>query len=124
VSHLRRLLAGKLGGDPTAYVVERHDRLHLTLAADAGVDLWRVREHMFRAACALDRPTKVAELSMACALCRGRLADGGEYAWIAPHREVVRRQILDAHRTLAELVADSDPGEAARLRHVADGFAA
>jgi two-component SAPR family response regulator len=84
-------------------VVERQRRFHLALGDAADVDLWRVHEHLFRAARALDAPTKIMELKAACAEYKGPLADGAAFAWIAPHRERVDRLIAEAKDKLAAL---------------------
>src|SRR5262245_19091556 len=66
-SSLRQLLAGASGGPPGRYVVERQRLYHLAVGDAADVDLWRVHEHLFRAASALDAATKISELRLACA---------------------------------------------------------
>jgi hypothetical protein len=100
---LRDLLARASGGEPDQYVVQRQRLFHLALGDAADVDLWRVHEHLFRAACAFDAPTKITELKAACAEYKGPLADGAQFAWIAPHRERVDHLITEARDELAAL---------------------
>jgi hypothetical protein len=104
---LRRVLACASGGAPGHYVVQRQQLFHLAMGDAADVDLWRVHEHLFRAASALDEPTKIKELRLTCAEYKGALADGTEYAWIAPYRDRVRRMIADAQDTLAALAPEA-----------------
>lgn len=101
--YLRQALARASGGEPDQYVVERKRRFHLALGDAADVDLWRVHEHLFRAACAFDAPTKITELAAACAEYKGPLADGAQFGWIAPHRDRVDRLMAEAKDKLAAL---------------------
>jgi len=100
---LRDLLAHASGGEPGWYVVQRRHLFHLAVGDAADVDLWRVHEHLFRAACAFDAPTRITELKAACAEYKGPLADGAQFGWIAPHRERMDRLIAEARNQLAAL---------------------
>jgi DNA-binding SARP family transcriptional activator len=118
-SNLRHLLAGAAGdADPGDYVVKERGRYRLNPRA-VDVDLWRLRAACARAAATRDPSARLAALREACRAYRGELAEGCDYDWITSHRQGVRVLGVDAHAAAAAAVADSDPGEAARLLRAA-----
>jgi DNA-binding SARP family transcriptional activator len=114
-SNLRHLLGEAAGRDAKDFVVKQRGRYTLAVPDAVDVDLWRVHEHLFRAARAPDEPTRLAELRHVCRQPHGVLAGDAAYEWIEPHRQAARRQLVDAHTALAAAISDADPAEAARL---------
>jgi DNA-binding SARP family transcriptional activator len=116
-SNLRHLLAAAGGADDEqagAYVRKEKGRYRLP-AGPVAIDLWTLRAECDRARRTTDPDQRVAALRQACQAYRGELAAGRDYEWVTGHREAARALALDAHTTLAGLIADDDPGEAARL---------
>jgi DNA-binding SARP family transcriptional activator len=116
-SNLRHLLAAAAGADDEqagAYVRKERGRYRLP-AQPVEIDLWTLRAECDRARRATDPDQRVAALRRAVTAYRGELAAGREYEWVTGHRESARALALDVHTTLAGLIADDDPGEAARL---------
>jgi DNA-binding SARP family transcriptional activator len=77
------------------------------------VDLWRLRAAVHTAASALDPADRRRALQAVVGEYTGELAAGHQWPWLAPHREAVRRHILDAYAALA--ADEPDPRAAARL---------
>jgi nucleoid-associated protein YgaU/DNA-binding SARP family transcriptional activator len=118
-SNLRHLLAGAAGDDdPGDYVVKERGRYRLNPRA-VDVDLWRLRAACARAAAAREPSARLAALRDACRAYRGELAERCDYEWITSHRQGTRVLGVDAHAAAAAALADSDPGEAARLLRAA-----
>jgi DNA-binding SARP family transcriptional activator/nucleoid-associated protein YgaU len=116
-SNLRHLLAAGAGADDEhagAYVRKEKGRYRIP-AGPVEIDLWTLRAEAARARRTADPAVRVAALREACQAYRGELAAGRDYEWVTGHREAARQLALDAHTTLASLVADDDPDEAARL---------
>jgi DNA-binding SARP family transcriptional activator len=99
-------------------VVKERGRYRLNPRA-VDVDLWRLRAACARAAATRDPSARLAALREACRAYRGELAEGCDYDWITSHRQGARVLGVDAHAAAAAAVADSDPGEAARLLRAA-----
>jgi DNA-binding SARP family transcriptional activator/nucleoid-associated protein YgaU len=116
-SNLRHLLAAAAGADQEqagAYVHKEKGRYRIP-AGPVEIDLWTLQRECARARAAIDPAGRLTALRRACQAYRGELAAGRDYEWVTVHREAARTLALDAHTTLAGLVADEDPGEAARL---------
>ena len=84
-------------------------------------DLWRLHQHLHDAANASDTCARITALQAAVAAYTGTLATDHDYFWIPPIREATRRQAIDAHVALADLLADSDPAAAAIVTEQAIG---
>jgi DNA-binding SARP family transcriptional activator len=119
VYNLRRIL--RLTGGEATYVDRSHQRFWLNTDA-IGVDLWRMRDAVAEAQAAIDPDTRVAALRRAVDAYRGPLADGCDYEWIAPYREAVLQQAIDAHVALADALA-GQPMDALAVLEKAIGHA-
>jgi DNA-binding SARP family transcriptional activator len=75
------------------------------------VDLWQLHAAADRAVTATD-PDRSAVLHTVTRLYTGELAAGQHWPWLQPHRETIRRQVIDAYTTLATA---ADPTTAAAL---------
>jgi DNA-binding SARP family transcriptional activator/nucleoid-associated protein YgaU len=115
-SNLRHLLAADAADHEQAgaYVRKEKGRYRIP-AGPVEIDLWTLQSECARARAATDPAVRVAALRRACQAYRGELAAGRDYEWVTVHREAARALALDAHTTLAGLVADEDPQQAARL---------
>ena len=116
-SNLRHLLAAAAGADDEqagAYLRKEKGRYRIP-PEPVAIDLWTLQREHTRAHCATDPAVQVEALRRACEAYRGELAAGRDYEWITSYREAARALALDAHTTLAALLADEDQGEAARL---------
>jgi DNA-binding SARP family transcriptional activator len=102
-------------GGPGSYVTHTpHERV----ALDTGrldCDLWRMRRHLQATATATDRHARMDELEHAIDEYTGPLAGDADYYWVLAARETIRREAIDAHSALAELLADTDPAAAAAV---------
>gem|GEM_PF-1944184 len=111
VYSLRRSLKTAAGGRDGVYVGPPEDGYPLNRDL-LDIDLWRMHAALTRAGATTDPAVRVAALREAVACYTGPLAQGRDYEWVEPYREAVRRQAIDAHVALAELLSASDPGEA------------
>jgi DNA-binding SARP family transcriptional activator len=114
-SNLRLILAAAAGAAPVQaghYLRKHHGRYQL---GTVEVDLWQLQDAWTRAQNTTDPQQRLAVLRRACTIYSGDLADGHDYGWVTPHRQRARELALDAHRTLAAILAERDPVEAARL---------
>ena len=82
------------------------------------VDLWRLSSAIERAATALEPAAHDAALHEVIDLYHGTIAEGHSWLWLTPHREQVRRHILDAYIALADTAADPQSA----LSHVQDAI--
>ncbi|WJK33163.1 BTAD domain-containing putative transcriptional regulator [Solwaraspora sp. WMMA2065] len=116
VSDLRKAIREATGGvgDGGVTVVEHVDdryRLH----PDLDVDLWRLRRAVRQATTAVTgRP---AAWQAVIDLYGGCLADGYTWPWLDTPREIVRRDVIDAHVALAD--TQTDPRQAVTLLEAA-----
>jgi DNA-binding SARP family transcriptional activator len=76
------------------------------------IDWWTVQDAL--AAAITDTSHQMQHLRRAVDAFHGPLADGCTYDWLPDVEEHVRRQGIIAYTQLAQLVADTDPTEAAR----------
>jgi DNA-binding SARP family transcriptional activator len=116
-SNLRHLLAAAAGADHEqagAYLRKEKGR-YLLPAQPVEIDLWTLRAEYDRARRATDPAERAEALRRAVTAYQGELAAGRDYEWITGHREAARTLALHAHTTLADLTAEEDPGQAARL---------
>jgi two-component SAPR family response regulator len=102
VRTVHEALDGAAGG-PT--IVRAGDRYRLNLQL-VDVDLWRLGKAI-RAAASYQPESRTAVLRRIIDAYPGDLADGWPWPWLDPHREAIRRQVLDAYTTLA--AAEPDP---------------
>jgi DNA-binding SARP family transcriptional activator len=72
-------------------------------------DLWRFHEHLRIAEHAAGAAQQIEALRAAVETYTGPFADGQAYEWAEPVREAIRRQAIDAHSGLAELLSPTDP---------------
>ncbi len=84
-------------------------------------DLWRMHQHLHDATAATDTETRIAAPRAAIAAYSGPLAADQDYYWIPPVREAARRQVVEAHLALADLLADPDPAAAVTVIEDANG---
>lgn len=110
ISTVRSTLDDPVGG-PT--LLRDGDRYRLN-PGRVEVDLWRLHDAIRTATTSIDPAARVTSLREVVNACTGELAGGWPWPWLDPHREAIRRQVLDAHATLA-----AAPATAARPRHVA-----
>ena len=102
----------RTAGGPGTYITHAPHG-HVMIDPDrVDSDLWRLHRHLHTAATATDTDTRIIELHAAVAAYTGPLAAGHDYYWIPPIREATRRQVVDAHLNLAELLTDTDPDAA------------
>lgn len=73
------------------------------------VDLWRMRHHLADAEHAPDRTSRITALRAAIAEYTGPFGATHEWGWAEPIREATRRQAIDAHTALADLLTATDP---------------
>jgi DNA-binding SARP family transcriptional activator len=78
------------------------------------VDLWTFTTAVEHATTTLDPAAHTAALHRIVALYTGTLAAPHSWLWLIPHRETVRRHVLDAHIELAT----SEPDPKAGLAHI------
>ncbi len=81
--------------------------------AHVDVDLWRLRTAVAEAATALDPTDRHRALRQVIAAYTGELAATAGWLWLQPHREAIRRHVIDAHTDRA--AADPDPRSALAL---------
>jgi DNA-binding SARP family transcriptional activator len=114
-SNLRHALAAAAGADPAHaehYLRKHHGHYQLHTVE---VDLWQLHDAAQQAEQAADARQRLAGLRRACDAYHGDLAGDHDYDWVNPHRHRTRDLALEAHTTLAALVAAQHPDEAARL---------
>jgi DNA-binding SARP family transcriptional activator len=114
-SNLRHALAAAAGADPGQaehYLRKHHGRYQL---GTVEVDLWQLHDASQEEKEAADARQRLAALRCACDAYHGDLAQDLDYDWVTPHRHHTRELALQAHTTLAGLVAGQHPDEAARL---------
>jgi DNA-binding SARP family transcriptional activator len=97
---------------PIDSVVNTGGRYHLNPDI-VDVDWWTVQDAL--AAATTDTAHRAQHLHRAVDAYGGLLADGCSYDWLPDVAEHVRRQGIIAYTQLAQLLVDTDPGEAARL---------
>jgi DNA-binding SARP family transcriptional activator len=109
ISELRQTLKGVLGADAVTHVDDRYrfDPQHVD------VDLWHLNAAVERAVTAVDPEVHLHALRDVVDLYAGHIADGYSWLWLAPYREGIRRDILDAYAQLAD--AETDPRAALAL---------
>jgi DNA-binding SARP family transcriptional activator len=108
VSVLRTTLRTAAGGhDILTRVGHRYQLDHSAIDIDAV----RLRRTVHRAATALLPAERDTLLRRIVDLYRGELAAGHPWPWLVPHREAVRRNVIDAYVSLAA----AHPDEAANL---------
>jgi Bacterial transcriptional activator domain len=99
-------------GGPGTYITHT-PRGHVMIDPDrVDSDLWRLHHHLHNAAAATDTDHRITELRAAVAAYTGPLAADHDYFWIPPIPEATRRQAIDAHLTLADLLTGTDPAAA------------
>jgi nucleoid-associated protein YgaU/DNA-binding SARP family transcriptional activator len=113
ISNLRHVLARAAGPDKT-YVLKESGRYRLD-PTTVDVDLWTMRHLLADAATHTDPDTRQDLLRHACALYTAPLAATRAYDWIEPHQEALRQQATDAHLHLADLLAGTNPHDAADI---------
>jgi DNA-binding SARP family transcriptional activator len=102
-----RSLGGHLGDG--AAIVERVGQCYRLDTGLVTCDLWRFQRALETAASAADDQRAYASLDTAVSEYREELCEGGDYAWVEPARDDLRRRALDALVRLAEL--DEGAGE-------------
>jgi DNA-binding SARP family transcriptional activator len=118
-SNLRHVLA-RAGGVKNGYVVKSAGRYRLD-PATVDVDVWQLRD-VLRSATIATGPRRRGLLTTACDLYTAPLAEGQDYEWLQPHREMVRRWGTEAHLLLADDLLDSNPQAASDLLDKAIGL--
>jgi two-component SAPR family response regulator len=83
------------------------------------IDTWTLADALSQAAATTDPADRIAALRRAADAHTGTLADGCDYDWIDQAREQHRRYGIRARIHLADLLAATDPHEAATLTHAA-----
>jgi DNA-binding SARP family transcriptional activator len=114
-SNLRLILAAAAGAAPVQaehYLRKHRGRYQL---GTVEVDLWQLHDAWTQAQKTTDPQQRLATLRRACTIYTGDLAHGHDYGWITSHRERARDLALDAHRSLAAILGQQDPAEAAQL---------
>ncbi len=106
LSDLRKAIRDA-GGETAVEQVD--DRYRLNPELD--VDLWRLRHAVGQAATTLTGRSRAWQTVID--RYGGLLADGHTWPWLDPHRENVRRHVIDAHVALAD--AHTDPRQALTL---------
>jgi DNA-binding SARP family transcriptional activator len=99
-------------GEQVQPVINTGGRYHLNPDL-LDIDWWTVQDAL--AAATTDTAHRAEHLRRAVDAFGGPLADGCGYDWMPDVEEHVRRQGIIAYTQLAQLVADTDPGEAVRL---------
>ncbi|MEV7230920.1 BTAD domain-containing putative transcriptional regulator [Polymorphospora sp. NPDC051019] len=107
ISELRKTLHTAAGTPVVERVTDRY-RLH----PDTSVDLWQLQATIAAASRAITSDARHHALHAVLEQPPGELATGQPWPWLVPHREAIRRQIIDAHTTMA---AGKPPPEALRL---------
>lgn len=118
-----RLNLAKAGG-PGSYVAPPGDRYALNRDL-LDVDLWRMQDAITAAQNATEPADRIAALRDAVAAYTGPLAQDAPYEWVEPYREDTRRQAVDAHAQLADLLEPDRPAEGVAvlekaIRHAPD----
>jgi DNA-binding SARP family transcriptional activator len=97
VTHLRKALSQATD----ATVVIRAGEAYRLDPAHIEVDLWRLHAAVAEAATALTPTDRQRALQQVIDAYTGELADTLGWPWLAPHREAIRRHVIDAHADLA-----------------------
>lgn len=105
VYNLRTVLTSIAGEHQ--YLTRTHDTYRLDPDL-FDIDLWQLPD-------SLTDPADVDTLGRALEVYQGELAEGSGYEWVEPHRESLRRSIIDTSTTLAEQLTDTDPVQARRV---------
>ena len=114
VASLRRAIRQAAADPAIQPVVNTGSRYHLDPRL-LDIDVWTLPDAVNRAAATTDPAARIAALREAVAADRGPLGAGYDYDWLEQHRERHRRYGIQARLQLADLLAPSDPGEAADL---------
>lgn len=99
ISELRRTIRDATGTTPISHT---DDRYHLD--PDLDIDLWHLQHAVRHAATAVTGRTTA--LRQVIDQYSGPLADSYTWPWLDPHREALRRHIVDAHLALADTHTD------------------
>jgi len=118
VANLRNRIRVAAGLDTVQPVVNTGGRYHLDPEL-LNIDWWTVLDAITEATNTQDPALRADALRRAVDAYHGPLADGCDYDWIEGAREASRRHGIIIHTKLAELIADTDPTEAARLYEAA-----
>jgi DNA-binding SARP family transcriptional activator len=97
MSRLRATL-DPLAEGPT--IIHDAERYHLD-PHRIDVDLWRLHTALHAATAAVHTADRAHQLRQVINTYTGELAHGRHWPWLAPHREAIRRHIIDAHVSLA-----------------------
>jgi DNA-binding SARP family transcriptional activator len=115
MSQLRRALTAAIGGAGGDVVIHRSGTYHLNPQL-VSVDLWQLRDALHAAARDPDDGRRrLAALRRVADLYTGDLADGLTADWVAPPREALRREVLDALTALGQATGHDDPERALAL---------
>jgi DNA-binding SARP family transcriptional activator len=112
VTDLRGRIRDAYGRRDIEPVVNTGGRYHLNPAI-VEVDWWTVQDAL--ASATTDTSSRCDQLRRAVDAFGGPLAEGCAYDWLPDVEEQVRRQGIIAYLQLAEMVADTDPNQAAQL---------
>jgi DNA-binding SARP family transcriptional activator len=112
VTDLRARIRDAYGRRDIEPVVNTGGRYHLNPDI-VEVDWWTVQDAL--ATATTDTSCRRDQLRSAVAAFGGPLAEGCTYEWLPEVEEQVRRQGIIAYTQLAELLADTDPNQAAQL---------
>jgi len=109
ISELRDVLAEAAGAE----AIPRTDERYRLDPAHLDVDVWRLTTAARRAATTVEPTHHADALHEVIKLYTGPVADGHNWLWLAPHRETIRRHVLDAYIGLAD--TEPDPAGALTL---------
>ncbi len=111
---LRGRIRDAFGNVKVQPVVNTGGRYHLNPDV-VDVDWWTVQDAIAAATATTDISQRLEHLRRAVTHYHGPLAEGCGYDWLPGVEEQIRRQGIIAHTQLAELLADTDPHQAAQL---------
>ncbi len=115
---LRRRIRQAAGDPDIQPVVNTGGRYHLDPNL-LDIDVWVPLDALRQAAAATEPAARIAALHRAVDAHTGTLADGHDYDWIEQPREQLRRHGIRARLQLADLLADTNPRQAADLTQAA-----
>jgi DNA-binding SARP family transcriptional activator len=118
VGDLRARIRQAAGDDQIQPVINTGGRYHLNPDL-LDIDVWRLVDALRQAGAATDPTIRITALQQAVDADTGDLSAGFDYDWIDRPREQLRRQGFRARLHLADLLAGTDPRQAADLAKAA-----
>lgn len=121
LSQMRRAVRNATDNNVGALTAARDGHYGLDPAI-VDVDLWHLNETVDAFHGGGTEQERTAVLHTITQLYRGELAEGAVADWLEPHREALRRDVLDAVAALIRIVRDHDPEQALHLLEQARGL--